>query len=120
MLQEWGLEPAESGRFLATAKADDPLAAALAAAEASAATEQPEESGREELAVWLQSAKLAEYLEPLLAAGLKLIDVLALSDEKLKELGVVKAMHRQPFARESRAFSALALPVQAHRLPPPR
>ena len=40
MLEEWGLDTAESGCFLAAAEADDPLAAALAVAEASAAAGQ--------------------------------------------------------------------------------
>ena len=127
MLADCGLDAGEVARFLAAAAAEDPLAAATAATAAAAAaatavspaaedaTTAPASAERDELEAWLRETKLASYVEPLLSAGLAMGDVPALTDARLRDLGVLKAMHRKRFVRAGKALAA----VDAAKAAPP-
>jgi len=116
LLEAWGLDDNEAIRLLSVARQDDPLDYArftAAARGADAADAEGSAAAAEEaatLAAWLASVKLSDYEEVLFAAGVRVATVAELTEERLRELGIVKSMHRKRLMREA---AALAAPVEA-------
>ena len=116
MLEAWGLDDHEAIRLLSAARQDDPLDYArfkVATRDADAADGEDSAAVAEEaatLAAWLASVKLGDYAEVLCAAGVRVANVAELTEERLRELGIVKSMHRKLLLREAAALTA---PVEA-------
>jgi len=116
VLEAWGLDENETIRLLSAARKNDPLDYArctAAARDSDAADAAGSAAAAEEavaLAAWLASVKLGDYAEVLFAAGVRVASVAELTEERLRELGIVKAMHRKRLMREAAALTA---PVEA-------